>query len=113
MTQQLAVIVAAHPTTQYMAQGACMALEDAVTLLEALRVNNDDFLQAFDLDQRPRVARTARIVPSSRQMGRIHHGKDVERPVRNDLRQGRAPERFYGGMGWRDGWSVNNRLAAA
>nr|MBP6612304.1 3-hydroxybenzoate 6-monooxygenase [Aquabacterium sp.] len=30
---------AAHPTTQYMAQGACMALEDAVTLGEALRVH--------------------------------------------------------------------------
>jgi 3-hydroxybenzoate 6-monooxygenase len=29
---------AAHPTTQYMAQGACMAMEDAVTLGEALRV---------------------------------------------------------------------------
>ncbi len=30
---------AAHPTTQYMAQGACMAMEDAVTLGEALRVS--------------------------------------------------------------------------
>lgn len=34
---------AAHPTTQHMAQGACMALEDAVTLGEALRVHNNDF----------------------------------------------------------------------
>ncbi len=30
---------AAHPTTQYMAQGACMAMEDAVTLGEALRIS--------------------------------------------------------------------------
>ena len=42
---------AAHPTTQYMAQGACMALEDAVTLGEALRVCNNDIHQAFDLYQ--------------------------------------------------------------
>jgi len=34
---------AAHPTTQYMAQGACMAIEDAVTLGQALRVNGNDF----------------------------------------------------------------------
>jgi 2-polyprenyl-6-methoxyphenol hydroxylase-like FAD-dependent oxidoreductase len=38
---------AAHPTTQYMAQGACMAMEDAVTLGEALRVNGNDFTKAF------------------------------------------------------------------
>ena len=34
---------AAHPTLQYLAQGACMALEDAVTLGEALRVHDNDF----------------------------------------------------------------------
>jgi 2-polyprenyl-6-methoxyphenol hydroxylase-like FAD-dependent oxidoreductase len=38
---------AAHPTTQYMAQGACMALEDAVTLGEALRVNGNDWSKAL------------------------------------------------------------------
>ena len=31
---------AAHPTLQYLAQGACMAMEDAVTLGEALRVHD-------------------------------------------------------------------------
>ncbi|WP_171527042.1 FAD-dependent monooxygenase, partial [Acinetobacter indicus] len=62
---------AAHPTTQYMAQGACMAMEDAVTLGEALRVNNNDIAKAFDMYQRARVARTARIVLSSREMGKI------------------------------------------
>ena len=34
---------AAHPTLQYLAQGACMAMEDAVTLGEALRVHDNDF----------------------------------------------------------------------
>ena len=33
---------AAHPMLQYLAQGACMALEDAVTLGEALRRSGDD-----------------------------------------------------------------------
>jgi salicylate hydroxylase len=102
---------AAHPTTQYMAQGACMALEDAVTLGEALRVNHNDFIKAFDLYQRSRVARTARIVLSSREMGRIYHAKDVERLVRNDLWKGRTPERFYDAMEWLYGWNVDNCLA--
>jgi salicylate hydroxylase len=104
---------AAHPTTQYMAQGACMAIEDAVTLGEALRVNNNDFVKAFDLYQRARVARTARIVLSGREMGRLYHAKGVERLVRNDLWRGRTPERFYDAVEWLYGWNVGNCLSAA
>lgn len=102
---------AAHPTTQYLAQGACMAIEDAVTLGEALRVNKNDFVKAFDLYQRSRIARTARIVLSAREMGRIYHAKGVERLIRNDLWKGRTPERFYDAMEWLYGWNVNNCLA--
>ncbi len=103
---------AAHPTLQYLAQGACMALEDAVTLGEALRVNANDFSQAFELYQRSRVARTARIVLSAREMGRIFHAQGVERLVRNDLWKGRTPGRFYDAMEWLYGWKVENCLAA-
>jgi salicylate hydroxylase len=102
---------AAHPTTQYIAQGACMAMEDAVTLCEALRVHGNDWAKALDLYQRSRVARTARIVLSSREMGRIYHAKGVERLVRNDLWRGRSPERFYDAMEWLYGWNVSNCLA--
>ncbi len=104
---------AAHPTTQYMAQGACMAMEDAVTLGEALRVHGNDWAPALDLYQRARVARTARIVLSSREMGRIYHAKGVERLVRNQLWTDRPPERFYDAMEWLYGWKVDNCLAAA
>jgi 3-hydroxybenzoate 6-monooxygenase len=103
---------AAHPTLQYLAQGACMAMEDAVTLGEALRVHDNDFGRAFALYQRSRVARTARIVLSAREMGRIFHAKGVERLVRNDLWKGRTPERFYDAMEWLYGWKVENCLAA-
>ena len=103
---------AAHPTLQYLAQGACMAMEDAVTLGEALRVNGNDFGKAFELYQRSRVARTARVVLSAREMGRIFHAKGVERLVRNDLWKGRTPERYYDAMEWLYGWKVDNCLAA-
>lgn len=102
---------AAHPTTQYLAQGACMALEDAVTLGEALRVHGNDWEKALDLYQRSRVARTARIVLSAREMGRIYHAKGVERMIRNDLWKGRTAERFYDAMEWLYGWKVDNCLA--
>jgi 2-polyprenyl-6-methoxyphenol hydroxylase-like FAD-dependent oxidoreductase len=102
---------AAHPTTQYMAQGACMALEDAVTLGEALRVHGDDWTKALDLYQRSRVARTARIVLSGREMGRLYHAEGVERLVRNELWKGRSQAGFQDAMAWLYGWNVDNCLA--
>ena len=62
---------AAHPMLQYLAQGACMAMEDAVTLGAALGVHDGDFAKAFAHYERSRVLRTARVVLSAREMGRI------------------------------------------
>ena len=104
---------AAHPTLQYLAQGACMALEDAVTLGEALRVHDNDFAPAFEHYQRSRIARTARVVLSAREMGRIFHASGVERLVRNELWKGRTPERFYDALEWLYGWRLDNCLSAA
>jgi salicylate hydroxylase len=102
---------AAHPTTQYMAQGACMAMEDAVTLGEALRVNDNDWEKALPLYQQCRVTRTARIVLSGREMGRLYHAAGVERLVRNSLWKGRSQERFYDAIEWLYGWNVKNCLS--
>jgi len=102
---------AAHPTLQYLAQGACMALEDAVTLGEALRAHAGDFQLAFAHYERSRISRTARVVLSAREMGRIYHAKGVERLVRNDLWKGRTQERFYDAMEWLYGWKVEDCLA--
>ena len=102
---------AAHPTTQYMAQGACMAMEDAVTLGEALRVCGKDWDAALQLYQQSRVTRTARIVLSGREMGRLYHAIGVERLVRNSLWKGRSQERFYDAMEWLYSWNVTNCLS--
>lgn len=106
---------AAHPTTQYMAQGACMAMEDAVTLGEALRVTRQadgsaDWDAALQLYQKNRIARTGRIVLSGREMGRLYHAAGVERLIRNRLWKGRTQERFYDAIEWLYGWNVNNCL---
>jgi 2-polyprenyl-6-methoxyphenol hydroxylase-like FAD-dependent oxidoreductase len=102
---------AAHPMMQYLAQGACMALEDAVTLGQALRAERGDFERAFARYERSRVARTARVVLMTREMGRIYHAKGVERLVRNDLWKGRTTERHYDALEWLYGWKVENCLS--
>ena len=103
---------AAHPMLQYLAQGACMAMEDAVTLGAALGVHDGDFAKAFAHYERSRVSRTARVVLSAREMGRIYHAKDVGRLVRKDLWTGRSPGRFYVAVKWLYGWRKETCLAA-
>ena len=101
---------AAHPMMQYLAQGACMALEDAVTLGEALGAEGGDFERAFARYERARITRTARVVLMTREMGRIYHAMGVERLVRNDLFRGRTPERYYDSVEWLYGWKVESCL---
>jgi salicylate hydroxylase len=103
---------AAHPMLQYLAQGACMALEDSVTLGEAVRASNGDLAAAFERYQRSRITRTARVLLMTREMGRIYHAKGVERLVRNDLWKGRTPERFYDALEWLYGWKPEGCLVA-
>jgi 2-polyprenyl-6-methoxyphenol hydroxylase-like FAD-dependent oxidoreductase len=103
---------AAHPLLQYLAQGACMALEDAVTLGVALRAHEGDFEAALARYERSRVVRTARVVLMTREMGRIYHAHGVERLVRNALWKGRTPERYYDALEWLYGWRVEDCLAA-
>src|SRR5262249_9611450 len=91
---------AAHPMRQYLAQGAGMAVEDAVTLGEALHAEKGDFESAFLRYERSRITRTARVVLMTREMGRIYHAHGVERLVRNDLWRGRTPERFFDALEW-------------
>lgn len=97
---------AAHPMSQYMAQGACMALEDAVTLGSAIRQSGNDLVEAFQLYESLRIPRTARVLWSTREMGRIYHAQGVERAVRNQLWQGASQSRFYDNLEWLYGWKA-------
>lgn len=101
---------AAHPMLQYLAQGACMAMEDGVTLGQAMQTSDQDLAQAFKRYEKARVARTARVVLSAREMGRIYHAKGVERLVRNDLWKGRSPQRFYDAVEWLYSWRMETCL---
>ena len=101
---------AAHPMTQYIAQGACQALEDAVTLGAAVAATHGDFEAAFKLYETARIPRTARVLYSAREMGRIYHAKGVERQVRNSLWVGRTQEQYYDALQWLHGWRAEECL---
>ena len=58
---------------QYLAQGACAGGRRHARRGDAR--DHNDFAKAFDLYQRSRVTRTARIVLSAREMGRIFHAR--------------------------------------
>jgi 2-polyprenyl-6-methoxyphenol hydroxylase-like FAD-dependent oxidoreductase len=104
---------AAHPMTQYLAQGACQALEDAVTLGAAVAATDGDFEAAFALYEKARIPRTARVLYSAREMGRIYHAKGVDRLVRNSLWTGRTQAQFYDALHWLHGWRAEDCLKDA
>jgi 2-polyprenyl-6-methoxyphenol hydroxylase-like FAD-dependent oxidoreductase len=103
---------AAYPMLQYLAQGACMAIEDAVTLAAALERTDCDFDAAFSLYQQTRIPRIARVVLSAREMGRLYHAKGVERLVRSSLWKGRSNAGFYDALEWLYGWKPETCLDA-
>jgi salicylate hydroxylase len=91
---------AAHPTYQYFAQGACMAMEDAVCLADKFEKAGGDFAAAFQAYQEERIPRAYRVVLSSRELGRVYHAEGVERLVRNAWLKGKTPEEFYSNVFW-------------
>ncbi|CAG2157781.1 3-hydroxybenzoate 6-monooxygenase [Cupriavidus numazuensis] len=102
---------AAHPMTQYVAQGACQALEDAVTLGAAVEAAGNDFEAAFKLYEQARIPRTARVLYAARDMGRVYHAKGVDRMVRNSLWTGRTQTQFYDALQWLHGWRAERCLS--
>jgi salicylate hydroxylase len=92
---------AAHLMLQYFAQGAATALEDAVCLGACADAADGDFEKAFLDYQRLRLVRASRVQLSSGLLGMLFHPADgVARRVRNDMFQGRTPERYYEALDW-------------
>jgi salicylate hydroxylase len=74
---------AAHPMLQYLAQGANMAIEDAVVLAAYGEISGWDFAQAFRWYEDARYLRNARVQTTARYYGDIYHAAGVVREVRN------------------------------
>jgi salicylate hydroxylase len=83
---------AAHPTLQYLAQGACMAIEDAVVLAAEVARHGDAVDRAFIAYQDQRMNRTARVVLTARFFGEVCHAGGGARRLRNYLAARRDPD---------------------
>jgi len=89
---------AAHPTLQYLAQGACMAIEDAVVLsglLQRALADGGNVPAALQVYERERYLRTARVTITSRIFGDIIHADGGSRDLRNHLLAQRMPDTFW------------------
>ena len=92
---------AAHPTLQYFAQGACMALEDGVCLAHMVETHPGDIEGALTAYNRQRAVRTARIQVGSRLIGEyIYHPAGAMADMRNATMQAKSPEQWYDQLQW-------------
>ena len=92
---------AAHPALQYMAQGACMAMEDSVCLSHELAVSPDDHAAALERYRRQRVLRTARIQLQSRAMGEhVLHPTGAHAALRNSIMSAKSDSDWYDSLAW-------------
>ena len=72
---------AAHPALQTFAQGACMAIEDAVCLAALIELSGEDFAGAFQRYQVARSLRTARVQLEGRALWEGYHAEGIARDV--------------------------------
>ena len=92
---------AAHPMLQYFAQGACMAMEDAVCLSHEMGQGGDAVEQVLTAYQDRRRLRTARVQLQSREIGQhVYHPAGAHAALRNAVMSARTPSDWYDQIDW-------------
>jgi 3-hydroxybenzoate 6-monooxygenase len=100
---------AAHPMMQYMAQGACMAMEDAVCLSRMVEAFPDDFGRALAAYCARRMLRTARVQLESRAIGdHVYHPAGAHAQLRNAVMRAKSQEQWYDTLEWLYGGNDDN-----
>ena len=90
---------AAHPTLPYMAQGAALAIEDAVTLADCLNAPVNA-AHAFGRFETLRKARSTRVQRLSQRRGRDYHLGGVARLIRNAVLSQRNSDALLRSLDW-------------
>ena len=91
---------AAHPMLQYFAQGACMAMEDAVCLSAELD-GAADIGAALARYRDRRMLRTARVQLQSRAIGEhVYHPAGAHALLRNRIMGTRSADQWYDQIAW-------------
>jgi salicylate hydroxylase len=92
---------AAHPMMQYMAQGACMAMEDAVCLADSLAQAAGDLPAGLTRYRDRRVLRTTRVQLMSRAMGdHVYHPDGPHAALRNTIMNAKSQAEWYAALDW-------------
>jgi 3-hydroxybenzoate 6-monooxygenase len=85
---------AAHPMLQYLAQGACQALQDGSALAQSLataRENHSDVESALAAYQQQRIGPTARVQRQARVWGDLWHADGLLESLRDVYLRDRDP----------------------
>ncbi len=90
----------AHPMLQYLAQGACMATEDAVILAECVAAKPNDLQAAFRDYNEQRYLRTARVQIMARVYGQFYHARGPTAELRNQMLANRTPQQSHDSVAW-------------
>ncbi|HET7595209.1 MAG TPA: FAD-dependent monooxygenase [Stellaceae bacterium] len=85
---------AAHPMYQYIAQGACQAIEDALALASCVAAASGDVPKALAAYESLRKHRAARVQVTARAMGALFHLDGVAAAARNELMATRAGDDY-------------------
>lgn len=107
---------AAHPTLQSLAQGACMAIEDAICLAEFLDAAGSDRIDAaFQRYVNARYLRTARVQYESRYLwDNFYHLGGIEREVVREAWSKRTEQEMFDCIAWLyDGFPLPTKREAA
>ena len=106
---------AAHPMLQYFAQGAAMAMEDAVCLADCLDGHPGDVPAALEAYRGRRMLRTARVQLQSRAIGdHIYHPAGPHARLRDEMLRAKTPSELHDTVAWLYGGSgLSADVAAA
>lgn len=95
---------AAHPMLQYAAQGACMALEDAVVIGQLLAGAAGDVPQRLEKYNAERYERAARVQQVARAMGeQLYHPAGDAAAARNAMLSSYTVDELYDEVEWLHG----------
>ena len=102
---------AAHPALPFLAQGSCLAIEDAAVLADMLGTYLDEPADALRAYEGARWHRTMRAQSLSRRQGRIYGLNGPEALVRNLAMRALGGEKLRARYDWLYDWWPPQRLA--
>jgi 2-polyprenyl-6-methoxyphenol hydroxylase-like FAD-dependent oxidoreductase len=98
---------AAHPVPPFLAQGAVLALEDAVTLAHCVSSSSDRIDSALAAYEKLRAPRAAQVQAASHRNGEIYHLSGPFRAARNMTLRSAPATTLMAGYDWLYGWRLD------